>query len=68
MAKTLKDYLSAIPNAKRPNNADLEAYRQEMVDKVIPKNLRSAAEKKRVANESRYRAAQASAKRDRDDA
>jgi hypothetical protein len=68
MAKTLKDYLSAIPNAKQPNNGDLEAYRQEMIDKIIPKNLRAAADKKRMANESRFRAAQTSAKRDYDDA
>jgi hypothetical protein len=67
MAKTLKDYLSMIPNAKQPNKADLEAYRQEMLNKVIPRNLRAAADKKRLANESRFRAAQASAKRDADD-
>ncbi len=68
MASTLKDYLLTIPNAKQPNKADLEAYRQEMIDRVIPKNLRAAAEKKRLANESRFRAAQISAKRDHDDA
>jgi hypothetical protein len=67
MTKTLKDYLSTIPNAKQPNKADLEAYRQEMINKVIPKNLRAAADKKRLANESRFRAAQTSAKRDPDD-
>lgn len=67
MANTLRDYLSAIPNAKQPSEADLDLYRQEMVDTVIPRNLCAAAEKRRLANESRFRAAPASAKYDQDD-
>jgi hypothetical protein len=67
VTSSLKDYLSRIPNAQQLSSTDLESYQQEMVNIVIPKNLRAVAEKKRLAIESRFRAAQASAKRDRDD-
>ena len=67
MTNTLKDYLTTIPCSKQLDKTYIEAYRQEMVDNVIPKNLRAAAEKKRLTSESRFRAAQVSAKRDLDD-
>ena len=67
MAKTLREYLANLPNAKQLDDADLEAYRKKMVNEVIPKNLRAAALNKQQTNESRIRAAQSSPKRDQDE-